>query len=154
MLTLILCPFHPPPPPATHPHPRVTAVAPKETCHSTKSAGGRLHLNMHTPLTQGARHSVGGNLSGNELTRNSSGNTRSQSSQLVEPLWTDPGLKSGISVRELISTYKKTKQKAKRKAGGGMNCQAFSPNPRMRGKIHHHHHHVSGTSRFFPAYSP
>ena len=31
-----------------------------------------------------------GNLSGNELTRNSSGNTRSQSSQLAEPLWTDP----------------------------------------------------------------
>ena len=43
-----------------------------------------------------------GNLSANELTRNSSGNTRSQSSQLAEPLWTDPGLKSGISVRELI----------------------------------------------------
>ena len=41
-----------------------------------------------------------GNLSGNELTRNSSGNTRSQSSQLAEPLWTDPGRKSGISVRE------------------------------------------------------
>ena len=34
------------------------------------------------------------NLSGNELTRNPSGNTRSQSSQLVEPLWTDPGPKS------------------------------------------------------------
>ena len=30
--------------------------------------------------------------------------TLSQSSQLAEPLWTDPGLKSGISVRELIST--------------------------------------------------
>ena len=44
-----------------------------------------------------------GNLSGNELTRNSSGNTRSQSSQLAELLWTDPGLKNGISVRELIS---------------------------------------------------
>ena len=42
-----------------------------------------------------------GNLSGNELTRNSSGNTRSQSSQLTEPLWIDPGLKSGISVCEL-----------------------------------------------------
>ena len=27
--------------------------------------------------------------------------TRSQSSQLAEPLWTDPGLKSGISVRQL-----------------------------------------------------
>ena len=29
----------------------------------------------------------------NELTRNSLGNTRPQSSQLAEPLWTDPGLK-------------------------------------------------------------
>ena len=29
-------------------------------------------------------------------------NTRSQSSQLPEPLWTDPGLKSGISVHELV----------------------------------------------------
>ena len=40
---------------------------------------------------------------GNKLTRNSSGNWP-QSSQLAEPLWTDPGLNSGISVRELIST--------------------------------------------------
>ena len=53
-----------------------------------------------------------GDLSGNELTRNSSGNTRSQSSQLAEPLWTDPGLKSGISVRKLISTQKKKKTHA------------------------------------------
>ena len=30
----------------------------------------------------------------------------SQLSQLAEPMWTDPGLKSGISVRELISTLK------------------------------------------------
>ena len=47
--------------------------------------------------------------SGNELTRNSSGNIRSQSSQLAVLLWTDPGLKSGISVHELISTLKKKK---------------------------------------------
>ena len=46
------------------------------------------------------------NLSGNELTRNSSGNTKSQSSQLAEPLWTDPGLNRGISARKLISTFK------------------------------------------------
>ena len=39
-----------------------------------------------------------------------SGNTRSQSSQLAEPLWTDPGLKSGISARELILTIKKKKR--------------------------------------------
>ena len=45
-----------------------------------------------------------GNLLGNELTRNSSGNTLSQSSQLAEPLLTDPGIKSGISDRKLIST--------------------------------------------------
>ena len=49
-----------------------------------------------------------GNVSGKELTRNSSGNTRSQSSQLSESLWTDSGLKSGISLRELISTLKKS----------------------------------------------
>ena len=47
-----------------------------------------------------------GTYQGNELTSNSSGNTRPQSSQLAEPLWTDPGLNSGISVRELISSLK------------------------------------------------
>ena len=48
-----------------------------------------------------------GNLSGNEFTRNLSGNSRPQSTQLAEPLCTDPGIQSGISVRELISTSKK-----------------------------------------------
>ena len=32
------------------------------------------------------------------------GNIRPQSFHLAEPLGTDPGLKSGISIRELIST--------------------------------------------------
>ena len=32
---------------------------------------------------------------------------QAQSSQLAEPLWTDTGIKIGISVRELISTSKK-----------------------------------------------
>ena len=36
---------------------------------------------------------------------------------LAEPLWTDPGLKSGISVRDLISTLKKKYEK-KTSAGG------------------------------------
>ena len=53
-----------------------------------------------------------GNLSGNELTCNLSGNIRPQSSQPAEPLWTDPDIKSGISVRELISTSKKKKKRA------------------------------------------
>ena len=42
-----------------------------------------------------------------------SGNTWPQSPQLVELLLTDAGLKSGISVYELISTLKKTKTKKK-----------------------------------------
>ena len=56
-----------------------------------------------------AVQALSGNLSGNKLTRSLSGSTPSQSSQLAEPLWTDPGLKSGISVHELISTLKKKK---------------------------------------------
>ena len=80
--------------------------------HSAKSAGGRLHLTMHTPLIPRggieltmplSRHSVE-TYPGNELTRNLLGNVRSQSSQLAEPLWTDPGRKSEIGVRELICT--------------------------------------------------
>ena len=58
--------------------------------------------------------------------------TLGQSSQLAEPLWTDPGLVSGISLHELISTFKK-------KSIRGMNCQTFSENTRTRGKSHHHH---------------
>ena len=54
------------------------------------------------------RHSVG-TYQGNELTRKMSGNARPQSSQLVEPLWTDPGLKRRNGARELIFTLKKKK---------------------------------------------
>ena len=51
-----------------------------------------------------------GNLSGNELTCSLSGNIQPQSSQLAEPLWTDPGIENGISVHELISISKKKRQ--------------------------------------------
>ena len=51
-------------------------------------------------------------LGGNGLTCSLSGNTQPQPSNLTEPLWTDPGLKSGISVRELISTKKKKNAQA------------------------------------------
>ena len=69
------------------------------------------------------RHCVG-----NELTR------KSQSSQLAETLSSDPGLKSGISVRDLFSTSKKKKKKAQ----AGMNGRAFSQNSHQRGKSHNH----------------
>ena len=115
----------------------------KDPSHSAKSTDGRLHQNMHAPLTQQSqsgltmplsRHSVG-ILSGNELTHNSSGNTWSQSSQLAGPLSNDPGLNNGISVHELISTKKK-----KKKPRRGMSGRTFSRISRKRGKSHHHHH--------------
>ena len=111
MLTLIRC-LH---------HLRVTAVTRKRPGHSAKSAGGRLHLNTRAPLTHQSRsgltelsrHGVG-TYQKNELARNWPGNTHPQSPQLDEPLWTDPGLKSGIGALELISTLKKTQTNRKR----------------------------------------
>ena len=91
------------------------------------SAKGRLHLIMRTPLTQRSwsgltmplfRHSIG---TYREI--NSSATcqgTWPQLSQLAEPLWTDPGLKSGISVCKLISTWK-------RKCAGGEWMVKHSP---------------------------
>ena len=95
----------------------------KDPSLSAKSAGGRLHLNTHTSLTQQSqsglamplsRHSVG-TYPETSLHANLSGNIRPQSSQLAEPLWTDLCIKSGISVRELISTEKKKKRRKERK---------------------------------------
>ena len=43
-----------------------------------------------------------GNVFGNELTCSLSGNVWPQLSQLAEPLWTDPGIKGGISVHNRI----------------------------------------------------
>ena len=48
-----------------------------------------------------------GTYQGNEFTRNSSGNARPQSSQIAEPLWTDPGPRSEIGVCEVICSLKK-----------------------------------------------
>ena len=101
MLTLIRCPFYP----------RVTAVArkrPRSFCQECRWQVTPKHAYTVDPSKSewadyAAVREECGNLPGNELTRNSSGNTRSQSSQLAEPLWTDPGLKSGIRSRELIS---------------------------------------------------
>ena len=76
----------------------------KDPGHSSNSASGRLNLNTHAPLTQRSRSGLTmlskqniGFYQGHELTRNSSGSTRLQSSQLALPLWTEPGLKSGTN---------------------------------------------------------
>ena len=59
---------------------------------------------------------------------NLSGDIRSQSSQLAGPLWTDRGIKSELSVRELISTSKREEKKGRR----GMISQTFSQTPGKR----------------------
>ena len=119
----VRCPFHP----------RVTAVARKTRtfCQKCRWQVTPKHACTLDPTKSEWADYVAvqawcGNLSGNELTRNSSGNTRSRWSQLAEPLYTDPGLKSGIKKKFF-------------KAQAGMNCLTFSPNPRRRGKKSHNH---------------
>ena len=92
----------------------------KDPGHFAGSAGGRLHLNTHVPLTQRSRSGLPvllsrhmcRNRSGNKFICIWSGNTRVQSSQFAEPLWTDRGQESEISVREPISALKKKKAQA------------------------------------------
>ena len=107
----------------------------KDPGHSAKNAGGRLALNTHTPLTQRRRRGLTmpfvvqaqcGNLSENELTRNPSGNTPPQSSQLAEPLWSDPGLKNDARTNLRFKNKKR---------GRGINGQTFSRNPHKRRRI-------------------
>ena len=107
------------------PPPRYRSCTLKTPCHFAKSTGGKLHLFTHTPLTLRSRRGLSllsrhgvGTYQGKELTRNSSGNTRPQSSQLAVPPWTDPGIKTEISVRNLHSQKKKKKKERKKRAGG------------------------------------
>ena len=92
----------------------LVSVPPPCYCSGCQRAGSRLHLNTHTPLTQQSRsgltmplsrHSVGTYLETSSNTTHLE--AFSQSSQFAE---TDPGIKSGISVHELISTLKKKVQ--------------------------------------------
>ena len=110
MPILIPCPFYP----------LVTAVARKRAQSFCRWQVTPKHAyNLDPTKSEWADYSAVqaqcGDLSGNELTRNFSGNIRPQSFQLAEALWTDPGLKSGISVRELISTKKEKKKKRHRR---------------------------------------
>ena len=85
---------------------RSTSVLPqwhvKDPAHSAERAGGRLHLNTRTPLTQRSRsgltmplsrHSVGKyqETSSHATPQGTLGHSHSE---LGEPLLTDPGIKS------------------------------------------------------------
>ena len=121
----------------------------KDPSHSAKSAGGRLQIITHTFLTQQSWSGLTAlfrrnfwTSQGNELTCNLSGNTHPQLSQLAEPLWTDPGQKSGIDACKLIFTLKK------KKCWWGMIHQPFPPNSGMWGRCNHHHNFVVSTFWF------
>ena len=60
-----------------------------------------------------SRHGVGTYLETNSHTCHMSDNIRPKSSQLAEPPWTDPGIKSGISMHDLISASQNKKQTKK-----------------------------------------
>ena len=110
----------------------------KDSGHFAKSAGGRSHLNMHTPLTKQSwsertilsRHSVG-TYRANKFTCNSSGNTQPQSSQLTETLWPDSGHKRvELVCRNYLHFVKKQRR--------GINChQTFLQNFHMQGRSLH-----------------
>ena len=121
VLTLIRCPFHLRGTTVARKRPR--SFCPKRRWQVTPEHAYTLNPKKSEWADYAAVQALFGNLSGNELTRNSSGNTRSQSFQLAEPLRTDPGLKSGISVRELISTLREREREREReKRRRRMNC--------------------------------
>ena len=64
-----------------------------------------------------SRHSVGTDTvtSSHATCQGTLGHSRFSS----QPLWTDSGLKNGISVRELISTSKKKEKKEEKKKSAG-----------------------------------
>ena len=93
----------------------------KDPGHSAKSADGRLHLNTLSSLTKRSRSGLTMSLSRHSVGIYHKPGPQAQggqSSQPAEPLWTDPGLKSGISVNELIST----KNKQTNKTWAGIEC--------------------------------
>ena len=87
--------------------------------HSAKIVGGKLQLNMPTPLTQPSRSGL------TMLPRYGVGN--------------DPGLKTGIGARELIAiktTTTKRKKNERQKCRRGIIRRTFLQNLRRRGKSH------------------
>lgn len=89
----------------------------KDSSHSARSAGGRIHLDRHDPLTKRNQNGltmlsriIEWTYQENKLACNWSWNACPQLSQLTEPLLTNHGLKSEISACKLISTLRKKVQ--------------------------------------------
>ena len=114
----------------------VIVQPPCAVTHINKSAGGRLRLNSHTPLTKQSQSGLT-----MPLCRESMGTYQESSSHAIRQGTLShsclsslshygliPGLRSRISVNDLISTLKKKRRR------WGMNYWTFSPNPHAPGK--------------------
>ena len=128
----------------------------RDTDHSAKSAGGRLHLNTHTFWTQWNRseltmlssHSMG-TYQGNELTRNSSGTLGYSCLSSLSHCWLILAQKSDLMCPSRSPLKKEKKKKKKKKikkkrkkkqAGTGIDSsKIFFHIPHVRGKSHDHH---------------
>ena len=103
---------------------------------------------IRSGLTVVSRHSVG-ICQGNELTRNLSGNTRPQSSQVAEQLWTDHGLNSERNWCVRADHHFKTKPEKRRR---GINHRTFPKNFGTRGQSHQHTTTVTIVFRTAPTF--
>ena len=128
MLIFIRCPFHP----------RVTAVAlksPRSFCQKCRWLVTPKHAYILGPFKSEWTDYAAVQASVETYLETSSHQTRQgtlgQSYQFAEPLWTDPGLKSGISVCELIST--------KKSAGGNELSNILQKSSHARKKTSSHH---------------
>ena len=111
----------------------------KDPGHSAKSAGGRLHLTTHTPLTHRSRSRLTMPLSSHSVgtyqERAHMQLVMEHSATVVSARWATVDWscsKELISVRELSPRKKKERKKEKRRRG--MNRRTFSQKPRKRGK--------------------
>ena len=107
----IRCPFHPRVITVTRKRPR--SFCQKRRWQVTPKHAYPLTQRSRSGLSMPSRPSVG-TFQGNESTGNSSVNTRLQSSQLDDPLWSDPGLRSGLSAQADLYMKKKKKQNRRR----------------------------------------
>ena len=84
--TVIWCPFHPQVTAVAHKRPR--SFGQKCKCQATAKYAYTFDPTKSEWTDYATIQAECGNLPGSELTHNSSGNTRSQSSKLAEPMWT------------------------------------------------------------------
>ena len=135
-------------------HPALPWWHVKDPNHSAQSAGGRLHLNTHTPLTQRSRsgltmlprHSVEV-YQGNELTRSSSGNDShshfsllSQSGLIHPETWdwrarAELRLKKKAQVRNESSNIQEKKKKKKKEKPSNSQARKKPPQRCTAGEV-------------------